>query len=74
MNPTDMDQIHEILFRLGLATLFGTILGIDRDLHRKPAGLRVATEHFIHHIAKYVGQSTIATLKMIHQTLVVKSK
>lgn len=41
MNPTDMDQIHEILFRLGLATLFGTILGIDRDLHRKPAGLRV---------------------------------
>ncbi len=31
----------KILFRLGLATLLGAILGIDRDLHRKPAGLRV---------------------------------
>jgi putative Mg2+ transporter-C (MgtC) family protein len=41
MNPTDIDQIHEILFRLGLATLLGAVLGIDRDLHRKPAGLRV---------------------------------
>lgn len=41
MNPSDMDQIHEILFRLGFATLLGAILGIDRDLHRKPAGLRV---------------------------------
>ena len=27
--------------RLGLATLLGAVLGIDRDLHRKPAGLRV---------------------------------
>ena len=41
MNPSDMDQIHEILFRLGLATLLGAVLGIDRDLHRKPAGLCV---------------------------------
>ena len=41
MNPSDMDQIHEIFFRFGLATLLGAILGIDRDLHRKPAGLRV---------------------------------
>jgi len=41
MVHTDMDQIHEMLFRLGLATLFGAVLGIDRDLHRKPAGLRV---------------------------------
>lgn len=41
MNPADMDEIHEMLFRLGLATLLGAILGIDRDLHRKPAGLRV---------------------------------
>jgi len=41
MNPADIDEIHEILFRLGLATLLGAILGIDRDLHRKPAGLRV---------------------------------
>lgn len=41
MNPAGIDEIHEILFRLGLATLLGAILGIDRDLHRKPAGLRV---------------------------------
>jgi putative Mg2+ transporter-C (MgtC) family protein len=41
MNPSDIDQIHEILIRLGLATLLGAVLGIDRDLHRKPAGLRV---------------------------------
>ena len=41
MNPTDFDETHEILLRLGMATLFGAILGIDRDLHQKPAGLRV---------------------------------
>ena len=41
MNPTEFDEIHEMLFRLGTATLLGGILGIDRDLHRKPAGVRV---------------------------------
>jgi putative Mg2+ transporter-C (MgtC) family protein len=41
MNPAGIVEIHDILFRLGLATLFGAVLGIDRDLHRKPAGLRV---------------------------------
>lgn len=41
MNPSDFDQIHEILFRLGFATILGAVLGIDRDIHRKPAGLRV---------------------------------
>ena len=41
MLPTNVDELHEILFRLGLATLLGAILGIDRDMHRKPAGLRV---------------------------------
>jgi putative Mg2+ transporter-C (MgtC) family protein len=41
MNPAGIDEVHEILFRLGLATLLGAILGVDRDLHRKPAGLRV---------------------------------
>ena len=30
-----------MLFRLGVATLLGGILGIDRDLHHKPAGVRV---------------------------------
>ncbi len=41
MNPTDIDQFHEMFFRLGIATLLGGLLGIDRDLHRKPAGVRV---------------------------------
>ena len=41
MHPSDIDQIHEILLRLCAATLAGAILGINRDLHRKPAGLRV---------------------------------
>ena len=41
LNPNDIDQFHEMFFRLGIATLLGGILGIDRDLHRKPAGVRV---------------------------------
>ena len=41
MNPADFDEVHEVLFRLGIATLLGALVGIDRDLHRKPAGLRV---------------------------------
>ena len=41
MNPADIDEIHEMIFRLGIATILGGILGIDRDLHRKPAGVRV---------------------------------
>lgn len=41
MLPNNVDELPEILIRLGLATLLGAILGIDRDMHRKPAGLRV---------------------------------
>ena len=41
MNPADCDELHEMILRLGIATLLGAILGIDRDLHRKPAGIRV---------------------------------
>lgn len=41
MNPTDFDEFHEIVYRLGIAALMGGTLGVDRDLHRKPAGLRV---------------------------------
>lgn len=41
MNPQSIDQIHELLLRLVLATVLGAIMGIDRDLHRKPAGIRV---------------------------------
>ncbi len=41
MNPSEFDEFHEILLRLGVATLMGVILGVDRDLRQKPAGVRV---------------------------------
>lgn len=41
MTPADIDQFHEMILHLGLATVYGGVLGIDRDLHRKPAGIRV---------------------------------
>ena len=41
MNPADCDEFHEMFLRLFIATLLGAILGIDRELHRKPAGVRV---------------------------------
>ena len=41
MNFTNFDAFHEMIFRLGMATLLGGVLGIDRDLHHKPAGIRV---------------------------------
>lgn len=41
MHPSDIDQLHEMMMRIGLAMLFGAILGLDRELHRKPAGIRV---------------------------------
>ncbi len=33
-------DIVEILLRLGLATLVGALLGLNRDLHGKPTGVR----------------------------------
>lgn len=41
MQPTEFDEFHEILFRLSAAMLLGGAIGVNRDLHRKPAGLRV---------------------------------
>ena len=41
MNPTGFDEFHEILLRLGAAMLLGGAIGVNRDLHHKPAGLRV---------------------------------
>lgn len=39
--PLFSAEFQQQLLRLAAATLMGGILGIDRDLHRKPAGLRV---------------------------------
>lgn len=41
MNLAEISELHPVLLRLGVAALLGAILGIDRDLHHKPAGMRV---------------------------------
>jgi len=35
------DAWDDMLLRLGIATFSGVLIGINRDLHNKPAGLRV---------------------------------
>ncbi len=37
----DMNQILEITVRMGLATAIGGVIGLNRDMHGKPAGLRM---------------------------------
>ena len=41
MQPTGFDEFHEVLLRLGVAMLLGGVIGVNRDLYHKPAGLRV---------------------------------
>lgn len=41
MQPTEFDEFQEILLRLVAAMLLGGCIGANRDLHHKPAGLRV---------------------------------
>ena len=35
-----MLSLHEILLRLSFAALLGAAIGVERDLHRRPAGIR----------------------------------
>ena len=37
---TEFDQIAEVAIRLCIATILGGLLGLNRDLHAKPAGIR----------------------------------
>lgn len=37
---TEFDQIAEITIRLSIATIIGGLLGLNRDMHGKPAGIR----------------------------------
>ena len=37
---TAFDQIAEVAIRLCIATILGGLLGLNRDLHGKPAGIR----------------------------------
>ncbi len=41
MTGMELEPWQEIALRLGTAVLWGGILGINRDLHHKPAGVRV---------------------------------
>jgi putative Mg2+ transporter-C (MgtC) family protein len=42
MTPIDlMGGVAGVLARLGVATLIGSVLGLNRELHGKPAGLRI---------------------------------
>ena len=38
---TDFEQVAELTMRLGLATAIGGAIGLNRDMHGKPAGLRM---------------------------------
>ena len=40
MNPVEALGIKELIFRLTIAVVVGGILGLNRELHGKPAGLR----------------------------------
>src|SRR5260370_1883049 len=37
-----MISLHEIFLRLSVAALLGAVIGIERDLHRRPAGIRTS--------------------------------
>lgn len=41
MFPIDLDQPQTIVVRLVAAAVIGALIGVNRDLHHKPAGLRV---------------------------------
>jgi putative Mg2+ transporter-C (MgtC) family protein len=37
-----MISLHEIVLRLSFAALLGALIGIERDIHRRPAGIRTS--------------------------------
>jgi putative Mg2+ transporter-C (MgtC) family protein len=37
-----MLSLHEVVLRLGFAALLGAAIGVERDLHRRPAGIRTS--------------------------------
>src|SRR2546429_1775868 len=37
-----MLSVHEIFLRLAVAAVLGAVIGIDRDLNRRPAGVRTS--------------------------------
>ena len=41
-SPTGMLSYHEILIRLLFAAFLGAAIGVERDVHRRPAGIRTS--------------------------------
>jgi putative Mg2+ transporter-C (MgtC) family protein len=37
-----MISLHEIILRLSFAAALGAVIGVERDLHRRPAGIRTS--------------------------------
>src|SRR5438046_8503088 len=40
--PLAMLSVHEIFLRLTVAAVLGAVIGIERDLNRRPAGVRTS--------------------------------
>ena len=58
MNPVQLPHTGEVILRLAMATLVGCIIGINRELKGKPAGLRT-------HALVTLG-AALMTLSMLH--------
>src|SRR5580704_19299656 len=37
-----MISLHEIILRLSFAAVLGAVIGVERDMHRRPAGVRTS--------------------------------
>lgn len=61
MTPIDINQPQDLLLRLGAAALAGAVIGVNRDLHHKPAGLRVMSLVALGAAVITIGSATIAS-------------
>ena len=57
MNPIDAIGIEALVLRLSVATLVGAAIGLNRELHDKPAGLRT-------HALVTLGAAIVATVTL----------
>ncbi len=57
MNPIDAIGIEALVLRLSVATLVGAAIGLNRELHDKPAGLRT-------HALVTLGAAIVATITL----------
>ena len=49
-------EIQEVLLRIGIAIVIGTIIGVEREYKSRPAGMRT-------HVLVCLGACTIAVLE-----------